>query len=393
MLSPTTTTPSDAVAPPILLVDDEQAILDGLRRQLRKKFTVHTALSGAAALELLATESVAVVVSDMRMPEMDGATFLSKVRVQHPDMVRILLTGQADTQSAIAAVNEGSIYRFLTKPCPPDVIVDELTSAVELNRLVTAEKELLATTLRRTVDALAATLSLAQPVAFARALRVSTTATEIAEALELDEPWEVHITAQLAQLGGVALPAEVHAKLDAGRPLNEDERAMVERVPQLSRDLVAAIPRLETVAEAIGWQTARFDGTGSRLGVPSGEDLPLAARILKVALDFDRGMSQQRSVQRTIAGLHADAGAYDPAVLDALARTHDSAGPGLAPQDVSIDGLAPGMVVFDDVVTETGLLLVGRGMEVTAALVERLENFAAQGRIGSTVRVTGGAGS
>ena len=226
-------------------------------------------------------------------------------------------------------------------------------------------------------------------MAFARALRVSTTATEIAEALGLDEPWEVHITAQLALLGAVALPAEVHAKLDAGRPLNEDERAMVDRVPQLSRDLVVTIPRLEGVAEAIGWQTARFDGAGSRLGVPTGEELPLAARILKVALDFDRGMSQQRSVQRTIAGLRADAAAYDPAVLDALARAHDSTDTTLV-RDVTVDELAPGMVVFDDVVTDTGLLLVGRGMEVTSSLVERLENFSAQGRIGGTVRVTGG---
>jgi response regulator RpfG family c-di-GMP phosphodiesterase len=392
MLSPTETSPP-ASAPSILLVDDEQAILDGLRRQLRRKFTVHTALSGAAALELLDVEPVTVVVSDMRMPEMDGATFLSKVRAQHPDVVRILLTGQADTQSAIAAVNEGSIYRFLTKPCPPDVILDELANAVELNRLVTAEKELLATTLRRTVDALAATLSLAQPVAFARALRVSTTATELAEALELDEPWEVHITAQLALLGAVALPSEVHAKLDGGRPLTEDEQAMVDRVPQLSRDLVAAIPRLESVAEAIGWQSARFDGAGARIGAPTGVQLPLGARILKVALDFERGMSQQRSVQRTIAVLRADAGAYDPAVLDALARAHDSEDVGLTPRDVTIDELVPGLVVFDDIVTSTGVLLVGRGAEVTSALVERLENFSAQGRIGTTVRVTGGTPS
>ena len=201
----------------------------------------------------------------------------------------------------------------------------------------------------------------------------------------------MHITAQLALRGAVALPATVHAKLDAGRPLDEDERAMVDRVPQLSRDLVVTIPRLEDVAEAIGWQTARFDGAGSRLGVPVGADLPLAARILKVALDFDRGMSQQRSVQRTIAGLRADGGAYDPAVLDALARAHDDGGETLAPRDVTVDELVPGMVVFDDVVTDTGLLLVGRGMEVTSSLVQRLENFSDQGRIGATVRVTGGS--
>src|SRR4029450_8454251 len=98
---------------------------------------------GAEALELLKTEPIAVVVSDMRMPQMDGATLLSRIRALYPNVVRILLTGQADTQAAIAAVNEGQIYRFLTKPCPPEVLVQELENAVELSRLMTAEKELL----------------------------------------------------------------------------------------------------------------------------------------------------------------------------------------------------------------------------------------------------------
>ena len=80
--------------PPILLVDDEVAILDGLRRQLRRKFAVHTATGGAEALELLTMQPVSVVVSDMRMPQMDGATFLSRVRALQPDVVRILLTSR-----------------------------------------------------------------------------------------------------------------------------------------------------------------------------------------------------------------------------------------------------------------------------------------------------------
>jgi DNA-binding NtrC family response regulator len=136
--------PNGAVAagPPVLLVDDEVAILDGLRRQLRRKFTVHTATSGTDALRLLESEPVAVVVSDMRMPEMNGATFLARVREQHADVVRILLTGEADTRAAVAAVNEGHIYRFLAKPCPPEVLLTEISGAVELNRLITSDKEL-----------------------------------------------------------------------------------------------------------------------------------------------------------------------------------------------------------------------------------------------------------
>jgi response regulator RpfG family c-di-GMP phosphodiesterase len=380
---------AEADAPPILLVDDEIAILDGLRRQLRKKFTVHTANSGAEALELLQSEPVVVVVSDMRMPQMDGAAFLSRVRSLYPDVVRILLTGQADTQAAITAVNEGQIYRFLTKPCPPEVLTEEIGSAVELNRLVTAEKELLGTTLRRTVEALTATLSLAQPAAFGRAVRVTRTVTELAEGLEVEEPWDLEVTAMLSHLGGVTLPPNVLAKLDAGRPLTEDEAEMADRIPMISHDLVATIPRLEGVAEAIRWQRARYDGEGSALGVPRGEDLPLAARILRLAADFDAGMSQRPSVQDTISALRADEGAYDPRVLRALVDFHEVPETQGPPQDVDVDDLAPGMVVFDDVFTIDGVLLISRGTQVADPLIRRLENYVQQKRVARRIRVQG----
>jgi len=375
-------------APAVLFVDDEVAILDGLRRQLRRKFAVHTAASGAEGLQLLASQPVSVVVSDMRMPEMNGAEFLSRVRSVQPNAVRILLTGQSDMDAAITAVNEGQIYRFLTKPCSSDVLVDELTGAVELNRLMTAEKELLRTTLLGTVEALTTTLSLAQPKAFARAERVNRTAAELAGALEVEEPWRVEVAAMLAHVGAVTLPPNVLDKLDAGRPLTEDEAEMEARVPEISRDLVRAIPRLEELAQAIGWHRARFDGSGSGIGVPSGEELPLVARILRVAVDFDSGMAQRPSVQQTISALTADAGAYDPRVLDALVRCHHVEELD-APREVGVAELRPGMVVFDDVFTTEGALLVGRGTVVTEPLVQRLENFIAQGRCRSTFTVTG----
>jgi response regulator RpfG family c-di-GMP phosphodiesterase len=374
---------------PILLVDDEVAILDGLRRQLRKKFQVHTANGGTEALELLQTQPVTVVVSDMRMPQMDGATFLSRVRTLYPDVVRILLTGQTDTQAAINAVNEGQIYRFLTKPCPPEVLLAEIGNAVELNRRTTAEKEVLGTTLRRTVEALTATLSLAQPAAFGRAVRVTRTVAELAEALDIEDPWELEVTAMLSHLGAVTLPPAVLAKLDAGRPLNEEEAEMVGRIPGISRDLVSTIPRLEGVAESIGWHLARYDGEGSGAGVPRGEDLPMAARILRLAADFDTGMAQRPSVQATISALRADAGAYDPRMLAALVTSHDAPDTQGPPRDVDVDDLAPGLVVFDDVYTTEGVLLISRGTEVTDALILRFENYARQKRVERRIRVHG----
>ncbi|MCW2742996.1 MAG: two-component system response regulator [Blastococcus sp.] len=374
---------------PILLVDDEVAILDGLRRQLRKKFAVHTASSGAEALRLLQTQPVAVVVSDMRMPQMDGATFLSRVRGLYPDVVRILLTGQTDTQAAITAVNEGQIYRFLTKPCPPEVLIEEIGSAVELNRLVTVEKELLGTTLRRTVEALIATLSLAQPAAFGRAVRVTRTVTELAEALQIEETWDLEVTAMLSHLGAITLPPTVLAKMDTGRPLTEEEQEMVSRVPATSRDLVATIPRLEAVAEAIGCHRARYDGKNLGVGAPHGDDLPLAARLLRLASDFDTGMSQRPSVQATISALRADAGAYDPRLLAALEACHEVQDSGGPPREVDVNDLEPGMVVFDDVYTSDGVLLVSRGTEVTEPLILRFENYVRQDRVDRRMRVQG----
>ncbi len=378
-----------AAAAPILLVDDEVAILDGLRRQLRKNFTVHTAGGGAEALELLERQQVTVVVSDMRMPLMDGATFLSEVRSRYPHVVRILLTGQADTQAAITAVNEGQIYRFLTKPCPPEVLLEEIGSAVEINRLMKAEKELLATTLHRTVEALMTTLSLAQPTAFAHAERVTRTVSELAEALAIEDPWEVEVTGMLAHVGTVTLPPNVLEKLHAGRPLNEEEIEMAARVPAVSRDVVATIPRLEGVAEAIGLQRMRYDGKGAGPDAPRGEDLPLGARVLRVAADFNSGMSQRPSVQDTLSAMRADGGAYDPRVLDALVQRHGASESDAPPREIEIFDLEEEMVVFDDVFTTEGVLLVGRGTVVTDSLILRLENYSSQGRVSSSVRVTG----
>lgn len=143
MTSHSSPAPAEAhpARPRVLLVDDEPAVLDGLRRQLRLSFEVSTAVGGAEALALLETsEPFAAVLSDMRMPVMDGATFLSLVRERHPDTVRLLLTGQSDMESTIAAINDGQIYQFLSKPCPASTIEAALQDAAKLHRQISAER-------------------------------------------------------------------------------------------------------------------------------------------------------------------------------------------------------------------------------------------------------------
>jgi DNA-binding NtrC family response regulator len=128
----------------ILLVDDDRYILDGYRRSLRSEFSMETAQSGQEALGLLEDKTAyAVVISDMRMPGMDGIELLKRVKKASPDTVRIMLTGNADVQTAIEAINEGSIFRFLIKPCSKETMARTITAALVQYRLVIAEKQLL----------------------------------------------------------------------------------------------------------------------------------------------------------------------------------------------------------------------------------------------------------
>ena len=127
-----------------LFVDDDPNILAAFNRYLRNEFTFETASSGQDGLNILEEKGpFAVVVADMRMPNMDGVVFLKKVKENYPNTVRIMLTGNADMQTAVNAVNEGNIFRFLTKPASKEIIINAVTAALEQYRLIMAEKELL----------------------------------------------------------------------------------------------------------------------------------------------------------------------------------------------------------------------------------------------------------
>ncbi len=141
----------------VLFVDDEPALLDGLKLNLRKEpYQIVTAFSGAEALEVLAAERVDVVVSDERMPGMSGSELLGLVRTRYPRTIRIMLTGQASLEATIRAINEGEVYRFLTKPCSPIQLAQTIRDALLIKKLSQASARLLEATRRqgRLMDAL-----------------------------------------------------------------------------------------------------------------------------------------------------------------------------------------------------------------------------------------------
>ncbi len=192
------------MAEKILLVDDDNSVLDGYRRSLSREFVFETALGGQQALQL-ATDSgpYAVVVSDMRMPGMDGIQVLSKIKALSPDTIRVMLTGNADMETAVNAINEGSIFRFLNKPCSKEVMAKTLTAALVQYRLVNAEKQLLEQTLSGSMQVPTEVLSLVNPAAFSRAERARRYIHDIVTAMNLGNPWQYEVAAMTSQLGCV----------------------------------------------------------------------------------------------------------------------------------------------------------------------------------------------
>lgn len=175
------------MAEKILLVDDDPLILEGYRRSLSREFLMETAQGGEAALKLAnETGPYSVVISDMRMPGMDGIQLLSKIKALAPDTIRVMLTGNTEIETAINAINEGSIFRFLNKPRNKELMAKTLTAALVQYRLVTAEKQLLEQTLTGSIQVLTEVLSLVNPAAFGRAERARRYIRHVVTAMKLE---------------------------------------------------------------------------------------------------------------------------------------------------------------------------------------------------------------
>jgi response regulator RpfG family c-di-GMP phosphodiesterase len=202
----------------------------------RKIWQLRFALSAAEGLEMMAEKTFDVVVSDMRMPGMDGIELLTQVKDKYPDTVRMMLTGNTDLETAIAAVNAGNVFRFLTKPCEPEMLVAMLEAGIEQHRLVTAERELLTQTLSGSVKLLTEVLSMADPQRFGQALWLRDSVRTIAHNLKIQHSWEIVLAAMLGDIGCITLPPAVISRAREGGQLSPEEADMVVRVPQIGYD-------------------------------------------------------------------------------------------------------------------------------------------------------------
>lgn len=372
----------------VLFVDDEPNILEGIRRQLRKHVEIDTATSGEEGLKMVAENGpYAVVVSDMRMPQMNGSQFLTKVRSASPIAVRMILSGQADMESTIAAVNEGHIFRFLTKPCSGEHLIDAIDSALRQYELVNAEKELLEKTLSGAVRILTEILGMTNPGAYSRAARIQRYAEGLMSALGLPSSWELRLATMLSQIGCVALPPDTLTKIYAGQALTPDEQALYDSHPQLAGKLLASVPRLEVVAEIVAGQGTRMELDKLPAELSAWDTTSLSTLLLRTASELDQMLSSGNKPRDAVEALRAPKYGLPPAVLEAL-RNIPLERSETVTRMIELRQLEPGMLLDQDVMSSKGIRLVPKGQEVTRSMLERLHSVAAGVGIVEPLRVT-----
>jgi response regulator RpfG family c-di-GMP phosphodiesterase len=374
----------------ILFVDDEPNVLQSIQRQLRKRFDLVIAEGGIEALRVLKEEGpFAVIVSDMRMPGMNGVELLSQVKDLYPGTVRLMLTGNADQETAMEAVNNGQIFRFLTKPCPQATFITSLALALRQYRLISAERELLQNTLRGSVNVLAELLGVANPLAFSSGLRLKNYVVSIAEALNLPGLWQFEIAALLSQIGCVTIPGDVLGKVFSGQPLTPEEEEMYRNHPVAGAALLEKIPRLENVTKMIELQQKPFDEYTEELKSSEFEEVLIGAQILTAATDFDRMLYRGLSPHEARVWMNKQHNRYNPEILTFFSDlTIDDQKQFLS---LNIAQIAEGMIAAEDIHAKNGVLIIPKGQTITRTLLQGLKNFSTQVGVVEPVRVQIGA--
>ncbi|SCA57262.1 Response regulator containing a CheY-like receiver domain and an HD-GYP domain [Candidatus Terasakiella magnetica] len=372
----------------LMIIDDDANLLSGLKRQYHKRFDLLTAESGAQALELLKEHrDVGVVVTDMRMPEMDGLETLKHIREISPDVVRIMLTGNADQQTAIDAVNEGEIFRFYNKPCDADVLAKGIDAGFRQYRLVIAEKELLEQTLSGTVKVLVDLLAFSNPQAFGRSTHIKEWCDVLAPKLGIEHQWVLRLSAMLLPLCDLILPPEMVSKMKSGDILSDSENEILQNGAATVHDMIMQIPRLEKVAEIIAQ-------VRKPLKIKDPEEiakLPIEARLLHILEDLSWVTTELSLGPDAFDKLIINLDTYDNS-LYAVARStllnkifsleeHYEA------LSIPVMQLTSRQILLQDINTDDGRKLLSKGAVLSTMQIEKLKLIAMQQQVSGSIHV------
>jgi response regulator RpfG family c-di-GMP phosphodiesterase len=356
----------------VLFVDDDANILAGYKRQLRSLYNIETAINGQQGLEILTLQGpFGVVVADYRMPGMDGNQFLSKAKEVSPDTVRMMLTGHAELSQAIEVINQGHIFRFLTKPCSQETLVKALQAGLEQYRLITAERELLEKTLGHSIRLLTDVLSLANPVAFSQMLNIRKVARKITTSMRLLDSWQYELAAMLSQIGCIALPSSVLEKMHAGETLLKGEESMFASHPTIGYKLLADIPRLGSVPLMVRDQQKEFADFRNRKSASSDLQAELGAQIIKTAVDYDRFIHGGMMHLEVVKKMAKYSRIYNPEIVQALGDEVILQGE-FQVKMINVEEVGAGMIANEDIRSKNGEIVVTKDQEISYLVLERL---------------------
>lgn len=320
----------------VLVVDDEEVYLKTLKRLLRKDYNVITASSGPEALERLnKLNNVALIISDQRMPEMTGTLFLEKTIEISPDSIRFLITGYSDLDAVIDALNQGQIYRYISKPWNPDELLINIKRAVEhytttkKNVLLVKFNEELIKNLQEliynTVSAIASALEAKDPYTYGHSYRVTYYSIKIGEQLGLEKRMLsfLEFASLLHDIGKIGIPEEILHKPSS---LSDEEFKIIRKHPEIGGNILESLKNIKTIIDCVVHHHERFDGKGYPEGL-EGEKINIVAKILAVADTYDamtsdrpyrKGMSHETAIKeiKKQSGLQ-----FDPEVVEAFLKT------------------------------------------------------------------------
>jgi response regulator RpfG family c-di-GMP phosphodiesterase len=354
-----------------MFVDDDVALLKSLERNLCFDYDLCIAESGPQALELMAERGpFSVVLTDMRMPIMDGVHFIEQARKVSPDTVYLMLTGNQDVDTAIKAVNHGQVFRFLTKPCETADIKMAVAAAQRQFELVNAEKELLQKTFVGAVNLMTDVVETLHPDTMQQSQRVDAIMRHCENALECPGNWEYRLAARLSLVGLALLPCDEQLKFQQLAPTDPESHRLLEKMASTSARLIARIPRLERVGEILRRQTAV---DGSAFHEPYDEHSPdLGASLLRVAVHWstmiNNGLSPETAVVELQQVVHKLPQQIQLALMDLDTPDGDQ-----QPVELALRDLAEGMVLYDNVLSEDGALLLRSGRRLTLPIIEKLK--------------------
>jgi len=372
----------------ILVADDEVRSLRLMEALLLPLgYEVIVARDGEEALQKVQESAPDVILLDIMMPKMDGFQVARRLKEEEETKIIpiVMITALKEVEERVKALEAGA-DDFLSKPVDKTELKARVQSLLRVKAYHMAEREVLEKTLSGSVKLLTEVLSLVKPAAFGRALRIRRMVQKLVAQLGLKPSWAFELAAMLSQVGCVVIPTEVVEKKYRNEALPPEESRLFKAHPQIGHDLIANIPRLEEVAEIIAYQEKNYNGQGIPRNDRKGEAIPFGARILHVALALDTLISSDQNIKEALQEMQQRTGCYDPAVIKALAAIVRSEAEHEI-LSVNLDQLQLNMILAEDVVTETGSLVVAKGQEVTPSLTERLRNFATRGHISESLRV------